>query len=104
MRVGITTTSCVCWPFDAFALSLGLILLSQEAVAQASPPLRLSLRASRSQHGNLDRGGRGDNGSRELFERMTIDEEQHVDFLEAQLDMIKQMGLPNYLAQQMKGA
>ena len=46
----------------------------------------------------------GDNGSRELFERMTIDEEQHVDFLEAQLDMIKQMGLPNYLAQQMKGA
>lgn len=47
--------------------------------------------------------GAGDNGSRELFERMTIDEEQHVDFLEAQLDMIKQMGLQNYLAQQMKG-
>jgi bacterioferritin len=45
----------------------------------------------------------GDNGSREIFERMTIDEEQHVDFLEAQLDMIKQMGLQNYLAQQMKG-
>lgn len=45
----------------------------------------------------------GDGGSRELFERMTIDEEQHVDFLEAQLDMIKQMGLQNYLAQQMKG-
>jgi len=44
----------------------------------------------------------GDNGTRELFERMTIDEEQHVDFLEAQLDMIGQMGLQNYLAQQMK--
>lgn len=44
----------------------------------------------------------GDNGSRELFEKILIDEEHHVDFLEAQLHMIKEMGYENYLAQQMK--
>ncbi len=46
----------------------------------------------------------GDNGTRELFEKMVKDEEQHADFLEAQLGMVKEIGLPNYLAQQMDGA
>jgi bacterioferritin len=45
--------------------------------------------------------GSGDNGSRELFERMIKDEENHVDFLEAQLQAIKDMGIANYLAEQM---
>ncbi|MBI3680425.1 MAG: bacterioferritin [Acidobacteria bacterium] len=43
----------------------------------------------------------GDNGSRELFEKILVDEEKHVDFLEAQLHMIQEMGYDNYLAQQM---
>ena len=42
-----------------------------------------------------------DDGSRVLFEKMIQDEERHVDFLEAQLGMIKELGLGNYLAQQM---
>ena len=46
----------------------------------------------------------GDNASREMFEKMVADEEQHFDFLEAQLGMIKEMGLQNYLAQKMDGA
>jgi bacterioferritin len=41
----------------------------------------------------------GDNGSRELFEKILMDEEHHVDYLEAQLGMIKEMGYENYLAQ-----
>ncbi len=45
----------------------------------------------------------GDNGSRELFERILKDEEMHVDFLEAQLTMIEQMGIQNYLALQVEG-
>lgn len=45
----------------------------------------------------------GDNGSRELFERMVKDEEQHTDYLEAQIGMIKEMGYENYLAQHMHG-
>jgi len=45
----------------------------------------------------------GDNGTRELFEKMVRDEEGHNDFFEAQLDMIKEIGIQNYLAQQMGG-
>ena len=41
-----------------------------------------------------------DAGSRELLEHILVDEEHHIDWLEAQLELIKQMGLPNYLAQQ----
>ncbi len=44
----------------------------------------------------------GDAGSRELFEHMIQDEERHADFLESQLQDIKDLGLANYLAQQMK--
>jgi len=44
----------------------------------------------------------GDNGSRELFEKILLDEEHHVDYLEAQLYMIKEMGYDNYLAQQLR--
>ncbi|MGA3213450.1 MAG: bacterioferritin [Terriglobales bacterium] len=43
----------------------------------------------------------GDDGSKELFDRLIQDEEHHVDFLEAQLHTIKDMGIANYLAQQM---
>ena len=42
----------------------------------------------------------GDNGSRELFERILIDEEHHVDYLEGQLHVIEEVGIANYLAQQ----
>jgi bacterioferritin len=45
----------------------------------------------------------GDNTSRELFERLLKDEESHVDFLEAQLHQIKQLGYERYLAQQIGG-
>lgn len=42
-----------------------------------------------------------DNGSRELFERILKDEEEHIDRLEAQLHMIEEMGYPHYLSMQM---
>ncbi len=41
-----------------------------------------------------------DNASRELFEKILIDEEEHVDWLEAQLGMIEEMGIGVYLSQQ----
>jgi bacterioferritin len=41
-----------------------------------------------------------DFSSRELFERILIDEEKHVDWLEAQLNIIKDIGVENYLADQ----
>ena len=42
----------------------------------------------------------GDNGTRELLESILKEEEQHVDWLEAQLDQIQQMGKQNYLVEQ----
>jgi bacterioferritin len=42
----------------------------------------------------------GDNGSRELIEDNLEDEEEHLDWLETQLDQIDQMGLQNYLLAQ----
>lgn len=44
----------------------------------------------------------GDNGTRELFEKNLHDEEIHADYLETQLVTIEQIGIANYLAEQMK--
>lgn len=43
----------------------------------------------------------GDNGTRELLESILKEEEEHLDWLEAQLELIKQMGIQNYLVEQL---
>ncbi|UCE67482.1 MAG: bacterioferritin [Candidatus Zixiibacteriota bacterium] len=43
----------------------------------------------------------GDNGTREMLESILKDEEDHIDWLEAQVDQITQMGIENYLVEQM---
>lgn len=45
----------------------------------------------------------GDNGSEDLLRHILTSEEEHVDWLEAQFDLIKQVGESNYLAQQIRG-
>jgi bacterioferritin len=45
-----------------------------------------------------------DDQSRELFSKLLKDEEQHVDWLEAQLHQIKEMGYERYLSNQTEGA
>jgi bacterioferritin len=44
----------------------------------------------------------GDTGSEELLTRILVDSEDHVDWLESQLELLKQVGEPNYLAQQIR--
>lgn len=55
---------------------------------EALPRLNRAIRTATEEH---------DNGSRELFEKILVDEEHHVDFLEAQLHQIAEMGYENYL-------
>lgn len=43
----------------------------------------------------------GDNGTRDLLEAVLKDEEDHLDWLEAQLDQIAQLGIQAYLAEQL---
>lgn len=43
----------------------------------------------------------GDIGSRQLFERIALDEEQHMGWLELQLDLLQRMGEPAYIAKHM---
>jgi bacterioferritin len=45
----------------------------------------------------------GDDASRELFTLLLKDEESHVDWLEAQLHQIKEMGYERYLSNQVDG-
>jgi bacterioferritin len=42
----------------------------------------------------------GDNGTRELLEDKLTGEEHHADWLESQLELIRQVGIENYLSQQ----
>jgi bacterioferritin len=42
----------------------------------------------------------GDNGTREILESILREEEDHIDWIEGQLDQIKQMGVQNYLVEQ----
>jgi bacterioferritin len=45
----------------------------------------------------------GDDASRELFSVLLKDEEEHIDWLEAQLHQIKEMGYERYLSLQATG-
>ena len=58
----------------------------QDAVRQYNEAVRVCVEAR-------------DDGSKALFERLIQDEDRHVDYLEAQLHAIKEMGIGNYLAQ-----
>jgi bacterioferritin len=64
--------------------------LEQGAVGSYNDAIRISREA-------------GDNTSRGLFESHLKDEEGHVDWLEAQLHQIEEIGYERYLSQQIEG-
>jgi len=64
------------------------LALELEAVAMYNRAVRLAEEA-------------GDNGTRELFEKLLAEEEGHADWLEKQLHQIGEIGYERYLAEQM---
>jgi len=44
----------------------------------------------------------GDNGSEDLLTHILVESEKHVDWLESQLELVRQAGEQNYLSQQIR--
>ena len=69
--------------------------------------LQLALELERSSIDRLNSGiatciGAGDHGSRELLDRILEGEEDHADWIETQLELLRQIGEAHYLAQQVR--
>ncbi len=62
--------------------------LEKNAVAEYNTAIAVSRKA-------------GDHASADLLQTILADEEEHVDFLEEQLNLIDSIGIQNYLAQQL---
>ena len=82
---------------------LGAVSIGQTVEEQ----LQLDLALERRAIPVLNRGielcrAAGDNGSAELLEDILEDEEEHANWLEAQLTLVAQVGLQNYLTEQIK--
>ncbi|HEY7649372.1 MAG TPA: bacterioferritin [Methylomirabilota bacterium] len=84
--------------------------LGKVNVGQTVPEqFRLDLEVEKAAIKTLNAGielcrGLGDNGSRDLLEDILHGEEEHANWLEAQLTLLAQVGEANYLAQQIIGS
>ncbi len=84
---------------------LGKITIGETVKEQLELDLTLEERAIPVLNAGIEQcRGEGDNGTRALFEEILVDEERHVDWLESQLELIRQIGIENYLAQQVDPA
>lgn len=81
---------------------IGSIKVGTNVKAQLESDLALETEAVRQLNGAIKAATQaGDNASRALFEEILVDEEEHVDYLEGQLHAIGEMGIENYLGQQL---
>jgi bacterioferritin len=63
--------------------------VERDAVARLNPGIELCR-------------SKGDNGTRVILEKILRDEEEHIEWLEAQLQQIQEIGIAHYLAQQIQ--
>jgi bacterioferritin len=81
------------------------LTVGQNVQAQIESDLTLEINAVAMYNRAIQVSGKeGDNASRDLFERLLKDEEEHVDWLEAQLHQIKEIGYERFLSQQVRDA
>ena len=82
---------------------LGRLEIGETVAEQLKSDLALEKRAIPVLNAGIELcRSKGDNGTAELLEEILVDEEEHADWLEAQLTLVEQVGIQNYLAQQMK--
>jgi bacterioferritin len=82
---------------------LGTVLVGETPTEKFEAALELEKAAIE----RLNRGialclERGDNGTRELLERILEGEEHHADWLETQLGLVERLGAELYLSQQLR--
>ncbi len=81
---------------------IGPIKVGKNVKAQLENDMALELAAVKQLNGAIKLATEaGDNASRALFEEILADEEDHVDHIEGQLHALAEMGLENYVAQQL---
>jgi bacterioferritin len=82
---------------------LGKLEIGENVVEQLKSDLALEKRAIPTLNAGIALcREKGDNGTAELLEEILVDEEEHADWLEAQLNLVEQVGAQNYLAEQIK--
>ena len=80
------------------------VKVGEDAVEQHTLDLELELDAVKRLNAGIAMClDKGDNGSRELLESILREEEEGIDWLEAQLYLIKSVGKEAYLSEQMGG-
>ncbi len=80
---------------------LNPVRVGEEPVEQHEVDLELELEAvKRINEAIALSRDRGDNGTRELLDEILEDEEESVDWLEAQLHLVEEVGRERYLAEQ----
>jgi bacterioferritin len=82
---------------------LGSVRVGETAVEK----LELALELEKAAIDRLNAGiaacvAKADNGSRDLLARILGGEEEHADWLESQLELVRQVGEAHYLAQQIR--
>ena len=82
---------------------LSPVRVGEDAIEQHRLDLALELDAvERLNQGITLAAAKKDNGTRELLEGILKEEEDGIDWLEAQLTLVQQIGVENYLAQQIR--
>ena len=82
---------------------LGKINIGQTVVEQLKNDLAVEMEAvPRLNKAIADCRQIGDNGTAELLEDILVSEEEHIDWLEAQHELVMQIGEAHYLAQQIR--
>ncbi|MFJ9367604.1 bacterioferritin [Nocardia sp. NPDC101769] len=77
---------------------LGLLRIGQTVAEQLQADLQIEIDAvNRLRQGIELMRSRGDATSARLFEQILEDEEQHVDYLQTELDLLEKLGEPLYL-------